>query len=196
MNKLFKFAAAVSAMLATLSISACAAEFEKTSTYTDGQFTDVPASEWYAAEVKSTYELGLMNGKSSTIFAPDGKVTVAEGITIASRVHANYNGKTIEAVQGDNWYDMYVAYALENGLIEDGHFENYDRSIMRYEVAEMFANSMPADYFNEINEIKDIPDVAETEEYYDDLLMLYKAGILLGSDEYGNFYATNPITRS
>ena len=55
--------AVFSALLAALAvINACAAGFEKTNTYTDGQFTDVPAAEWYAKEVQSTYELGLMNG--------------------------------------------------------------------------------------------------------------------------------------
>ena len=190
--KLIASALAVTA----LTVSAGAKGFTKTQEYKDGQFTDVPAKQWYAAEVKSAYELGFMNGQSDTTFAPDGNVTVAEGITMASRVHANYNGKEIKAVTGGKWYDMYIAYAKENGLIEEGQFTNFDRNIMRYEMAVMFANAMPADYFTAKNDIKDIPDVKETEEYYDDLMMLYKAGVVLGSDDYGNFYATNPIKRS
>jgi len=185
-------------VLAGLSLTAAvgAKGFTKTNEYTEGKFTDVPSNQWYAAEVKSAYELGFMNGQSDTAFAPNGNVTVAEGITMASRVHSIYNGKTIAEVKGGKWYDMYVAYAKENGLIEDGQFTNFDRNIMRYEMAVMFANAMPADYFSAKNDIKDIPDVAETEEYYDDLMMLYKAGVVLGSDDYGNFYATNPIKRS
>ena len=190
--KLIASALAVTA----LTVSAGAKGFTKTQEYKDGQFTDVPAKQWYAAEVKSAYELGFMNGQSDTTFAPDGNVTVAEGITMASRVHANYNGKEIKAVTGGKWYDMYIAYAVENGLIKEGQFANFDRNIMRYEMAVMFANAMPSDYFTAKNDIKDIPDVAETEEYYDELMMLYKAGVVLGSDDYGNFFATNPIKRS
>ncbi len=180
----------------SMSVAASANGFTKTNEYTEAKFTDVPANQWYAAEVKSAYELGFMNGQSDTLFAPEGNVTVAEGITMASRVHAIYNGKTIAEVTGGKWYDMYIAYAKENGLIAEGQFANYDRNIMRYEMAVMFANAMPADYFAAKNDIKDIPDVAETEEYYNDLMMLYKAGVVLGSDDYGNFYATNPIKRS
>ena len=179
-----------------LSFLASANDFVKTNEYKDDTFTDVPSSEWYSTEVKSAYELGFMNGKSSTIFSPDGKVTVAEGITIASRVHAIYNGKTIESVSGENWYDMYVAYAVENAIITENQFDNYDRNLMRYEMAVLFTDAMPEEYFTAKNAVNDIPDVAETEDYYDALLMLYKAGIVMGSDEYGNFYATNPITRS
>ena len=183
-------------VVSTLAISVSAAGFTKTQDYPDGKFTDVASGKWYAAEVKSSYELGLMNGQSDTLFAPEGNVTVAEGITMASRVHSIYNGKTIAEKNGGKWYDMYIAYAIENGLIKDGQFTNYDRNIMRYEMAVMFANAMPDSYFAAKNNVKDIPDVAKTEEYYDDLMMLYRAGVVMGSDDYGNFYATNPITRS
>ena len=178
------------------SICVLAQGFTKNNEYKEGTFTDVPSNVWYAYEVKSAYELGFMNGKSDTAFVPDGNVTVAEGITMASRVHANYNGKTIAEKTGGKWYDMYVAYALENGLVADGQFTNYDRNIMRYEMAVMFAKAMPEGYFSAVNTIKDIPDVAQNEEYYDELMTLYKAGVVLGSDDYGNFYATNPIKRS
>jgi len=194
-STLLKLSATVLAAL-SLTAAVSAKGFTKTNEYTEGKFTDVPEKQWYATEVKSAYELGFMNGQSDTLFAPDGNVTVAEGITMASRVHSIYNGKEIKSVEGGKWYDMYIAYAKENGLVADGQFTNFDRNIMRYEMAVMFANAMPAEYFAAKNDIKDIPDVAETEEYYDDLMMLYKAGVVLGSDDYGNFYATNPIKRS
>jgi len=173
-----------------------AAGFTKANEYKEGTFADVPSNAWYASEVKSAYELGFMNGKSDNAFVPDGNVTVAEGITMASRVHSIYNGNTIAEVNGGKWYDMYIAYAKENGIIYDGQFTNFERNIMRYEMAVMFANAMPKDYFTPKNQIKNIPDIAETEAYYDEVLMLYKAGVVMGSDDYGNFYATNPIKRS
>ena len=182
------------AILAVLLTVVCSAKgFTKTQEYKDGQFSDVPASKWYAAEVKSAYELGLMNGQSDTAFAPDGNVTVAEGITMASRVHSIYNGKTISEKSGGKWYDMYIAYATENGLITEGQFTNYDRNIMRYEMAVMFAKAMPADYFTAKNDIKDIPDVKETEEYYDELMMLYKAGVDLGGRRIIKNYVAIPV---
>ena len=187
-----------SVSLAALSLTALvsAKGFSKTVTYNDGQFTDVASKAWYANDVKSAYELGFVNGKAENLYVPEGNVTVAEGITMATRVHSIYNGKTIAEKSGGKWYDMYIAYAEENGMIEKGQFTNFDRNIMRYEMALLFANSMPSEYFAPKNDIKDIPDVAKTEEYYDELMMLYKAGVVLGSDDYGNFYATNPIKRS
>jgi hypothetical protein len=75
----------LSAILATLLSASASAAFAKTNTYTDGQFTDVPAAEWYAKEVASTYELGLMNGIGGGLFDPEGNVTVAEAVTMACR---------------------------------------------------------------------------------------------------------------
>ena len=80
----------------TLATVASAAGFTKTLTYVDGTFNDVKSTSWYAKEVASAYELGFMNGKSAGQFAPDGNVTVAEAITMASRVHESYNGKKIK----------------------------------------------------------------------------------------------------
>ena len=172
-------------VLAVLSLSLCAnADFTKKNTYSAGTFDDVKADAWYAKEVASAYELGFMNGTGSGIFSPDGNVTVAESITMASRVHAAHNGKTIAEKQGaENWYDMYVDYAIANGLIKAEQFGNYNRNAMRYEVAVMFETAMPDGYFTAKNAVNGIPDVALTEEYYDELITLYKAGVVMGSTE-------------
>ena len=50
------------ALAVILSLSAFAA-FEKTATY-DNNFNDVPETSWYAANVKTAFELGFMNGKA------------------------------------------------------------------------------------------------------------------------------------
>ncbi|MBQ8758751.1 MAG: S-layer homology domain-containing protein, partial [Clostridia bacterium] len=71
--------------LSGLLCASASAAFVKTNTYADGQFTDVGNDAWYASEVKNTYELGLMNGISGGLFDPEGNVTVAEAITMASR---------------------------------------------------------------------------------------------------------------
>ena len=72
------------------------AAFEKINTYSDN-FSDVKDTAWYADNVKIAYELGFMNGKSDSKFDPDGNVTVAEGIAMASRVHASLGGKDADS---------------------------------------------------------------------------------------------------
>ena len=92
--------------------------YEKINAYTQGQFTDVNEKSWYSAEVKSAYEIGLMTGVSSSLFSPDSSVSVAECITMASRIHAIHNNKEIPDIDGSAWYDKYVDYAVENKILE------------------------------------------------------------------------------
>ena len=346
------------------------AAFEKVNTY-NGSFADVAATSWYAENVKTAYELGFMNGKSEGSFDPDGNVTVVEGITMASRLHAayrdieitkreknveevrfdfddpsilvdlsernsrninginfgrgtgeikdgmliakaginvsntghdtqltfngldldtrDYNKITIrmkrealpnmndsprgeyiefffktnmypsvstdrqiniklprdknledwfvveadlgthklwkdvltgfrfdptndngifyidyivlsksENIDSEKWYDMYLDYAIENSIINKDTFlaEEYNRNITRSEICDLFASAIPGEYFAAINDIKGIPDVLRDSENSDVYLMLYKAGILLGADEKGNFKPESDIKRS
>ncbi len=191
MKKIFVVAAALSALLAINSN----AIFEKVNTYTEGQFSDVDSSSWYSAEVRNAYQLGLMNGVSEKSYSPDASVTVAQGITLAARVNAIYNGKEITQ-QGDEWYSAYVEYAKENGIVTKGQFEDYNRNITRKEMAGIFVKSLPEECFKAKNNVTSIPDVAQYKDYFKDVLMLYNAGVLSGSDDYGTFYPNNDIKRS
>ena len=182
-----------------VAFKAFAANFSQTATYTEGQFPDVSATEWYSAEVGNAYELGLMNGKGNGIFAPDSSVTVAEAITMAARTAAIYAGEEIgAAAAGEVWYAPYVAYAEAKGFVTDGQFdsEDFGRPAKRYETALLFAKALPAEYFAAQNTVSTIPDVSFTAPYFDELLMLYNAGVVMGSDEYGTFNPQAPITRA
>lgn len=194
MKKHSKLFVTACALMTALTVGSAAASFEKVATYTEGTFKDV-GTQWYAKEVASAYELGFVNGKTATTYDPDGTMTVAEGITLASRIHASYNQNTIASVSG-KWYQMYVDYAKQFGIMKDGDFNSYDRTIRRYEMASLFANALPEEYYTAKNNVSSIPDVDENEEYADTLIMLYKAGVVMGSDEYGTFHPTDPIKRS
>lgn len=134
------------------------ADFAKSKDYTDGMFTDVPSGEWYAASVKDAYEYGIMQGDSGTTFSPNGTLTIAEGVTIAARIYENLNAKAIPDASGE-WYAKYVNYAITNGFLKDGRYEDYERTIKRSEMAELLADvcgELPA-----INTVESLPDVGE-----------------------------------
>ncbi len=182
-----------SIILSALLASSVSAAFAKTNTYNDN-FNDVADDAWFKDNVKNTYELGLMDGTGGGVFNPDGNVTVAEAVTVASRAHATYNETEISDTDG-KWYDKYVAYAKENGIVEED-FDDYERYAKRHEVASLFAKALPEEYYNEVNSVEEIPDVPESRPYYDDLLMLYNAGVVMGSDSFGFFYPESNITRA
>lgn len=102
------------------------AAFEKVNTYSNN-FSDVKDTNWFSENVKTAYELGFMNGKSEGKFDPNGNVTVAEGVTMAARVHAIYNGvnldtwkKSVEEIRFDFDDLEYVFFNQAEGEIEDG----------------------------------------------------------------------------
>lgn len=65
--------------------------FTAQASYTPGQFTDVAESAWYAENVRTAYEYGLINGQSATTFAPDSQLTVAEAVKLAASLHSIYH---------------------------------------------------------------------------------------------------------
>ena len=192
-NKFLMFLTAALAACTVFTTTACA-DFAKSKTYTDGQFTDVPATEWYAESVKDAFEYGIMNGDSATTFNPAGTLTVAEGITIASRINETLTGVKIPAGNGGEWYQMYVDYAIANGIMTAEQFDSYDLNIKRFEIAELLAKvagDLPA-----ANNVTKLPDVASGVSYAPAVLKLYNAGILGGNDEYGTFAPNSYLLRS
>ncbi|MBQ8759745.1 MAG: S-layer homology domain-containing protein, partial [Clostridia bacterium] len=169
------------------------AEFNKINTYKNGTFTDVADPAWYSESVKNAYEFGIMQGDSASTFSPEGNLTVAEGITIAARIHETMNGTEIKEADGE-WYKMYVDYAVENEIMEEDTFSDYNVKIKRSEMATLLANvcgELPT-----INDVEKIADINENAPYYNDVLSLYSAGILTGNDEYGNFAPGSNLTRA
>lgn len=171
--------------------------FRKTETFLSGQFSDVSASHWAYSNIKSSYEYGLMNGQSATTFAPNGSLTVAATITVAARIHSIYYTGSENFVQGSPWYQCYVDYALENGLI-DGEYANYDAAIQRWEFAKILGRALPDTALQSINTVEDgaIPDVPASASFSADVYRLYRAGILTGSGTDGKFSPYSGILRS
>ena len=96
------------------------------------------------------------------------------------------------------WYEMYHDYAVDNGIVDKDKYKKSDmsKSITRRQLFDLFAAALPEEYFNPINNIKGIPDVARDEKNADVYLLLYNAGILLGSDSEGNLNPDSVIKRS
>ncbi len=170
--------------------------FAKQKSFKGDEFSDVTADDWYYASVKGAYELGFMNGTGDGLFAPEGNMSVAEGLTIAARIHSLYedDGEAFASTDGE-WYTPYVKYAADNKLWAPTD-KNYDRSIKRSEMAELFAGTLPTSYLNAINSVGFVPDLPSDATYKTAVLSLYRAGVLMGSDEYGTFYPDNDITRA
>ena len=177
--------------------------FTKKNNYFKGVFLDVgvSGSAWYDENVKSVYQLGLMQGDGG-YFRPSDNITLAQAIAMAARLHNIYSGGSGKFSEGPVWYSVYVNYAKKNGIITNTDFDArakgdqvYKRYATRGEMAYIFANAMPSDALPRINTVKSIPDVFSSTRYRTQILRLYEAGIVEGSNGH-RFYPSNNVTRA
>ncbi len=149
-------------------------------------FKDV-SDEWYSEDVEACFELGIMSGKGEGVFDPTGEISIAETITMASRVHAIYNDNIIDEVENKVfWYDKYIKYAVDNNIIKSSEFSgHYEDLASRAELGYMFYNSIDSDLMYVKNDVTTLPDMTESDKYFAEVLSLYRAGILTGADDLG-----------
>lgn len=172
--------------------------FPQVNVYRQGQFTDVPANQWYTDYVKQAFEMDLMKGNSPQKFDPLGNVTLAQAITMAARLHSIYTTGGENFVQGAVWYQVYLDYAFQNGIIS---YTCYNSDVIkkatRAQFAEIFANALPDEALPPISTVADgaIPDVPMSAAYASHVYKLYRAGILTGNDAAGTFSPGSSITR-
>ena len=171
--------------------------FQKTRSYTPGQFSDVALDGWYTPYVAQVYELGLMQGNGVGGFCPGGNVTLAETAALAARLHSLYFRGSAEFRQGEPWYQVYLDYCRKNGILNTD-FADYDQPATRRQFAAILAAAFPANALPEMNLIADgeIPDVAPGAENAAEIYRLYRAGILTGNDKQGTFLPDTGIRRS
>lgn len=171
--------------------------FTKRNDYTSGTFDDVQNDDWFYENVKSVYELGLMQGKGGKQFDPESGVTIAETLTIAARLHSIYftGGDTFEV--SNPWYQVYADYCAVNG-ITSVNSDTYSQAATRAEFVMILVNALPAEVFEEINKVaaNAIPDVNINDNYGASVYKMYRAGIMIGNDDIGTFAPDSEIKRS
>ena len=208
-----KFRASLLALLLLLGISIPAqasALFPPTATY-ENQFADVTENDWFYQNIASLYSLGLTNGKGDGAhFEPRSEITIAEVITLTARLRSIHDFGTSEVgadcfrEEGQMWYTPYYEYLRYMGIIGTEFDAQPNLPATRAQVAHLLANALPADLFEPINDevvtvgyatgqyIRDINDYTP---YRQDIIALYRWGIVNGTDHIGSFAPDTSILR-
>ena len=161
-------------------------------------FTDVPDSQWYFSDVCYAVQKGLVNGRSTTLYAPEENLAISEAIKLAACMHQLYrNGSVTLTNDSTTWYKNYLDYAMANGIVTKT-YNNYDANITRGEYVALFYAALPDSEYTQINTVSDnkIPDVKLTDNNSKQIYAFYRAGILTGSDLKGTFSPNSYIKRS
>ena len=177
----------------------------------DGRFADVTDADWFYGSVAALYELGLTDGRSADSFGAQSSVSLAEAISFAARIHSTYYlgaaqlGPALYAGGDGDWYQPYLAYLQDAGVVDSRFDGMYDRAATRSQTAYLLSRVLPADELGYKNgEVVSrcyesrqfITDVRASTPYAAEILSLYVAGIVTGSDETGSFLPDTEITRA
>ena len=162
-------------------------------------FADVPEDAWYASAVADVFAFGLMQGDGAGRFLPEGKVTVAEAVVMAARIHRSYaGGGDFSPAEGGEWYLPFLEYALSHEIADlDTIGRDLTRTATRAQFAQILAAALPDEALDAINEIPDgsIPDVGASDAFAGAVYKLYRAGVLAGGSG-GFFLPDSEITRA
>ena len=160
-------------------------------TGTAGTFTDVAADSWYAEYVTYLADKGIVNGKTETTFEPNSNITRAEFIKIIAGVAgADVSGASsskFSDVAAGSWYAPYVAWGVENGLINgvsDTYFDPNGR-ITRQDMATLISRYADFAKFELPQTVTPVEfaDGADIASYAKDAVAeMQKAGIINGKD--------------
>lgn len=158
--------------------------------YAGAGYTDVPADSWYAQAAQVCYETGLMTGTGKG-FEPELTLTGGQLTVIAARLREAVVGDTIargDAQPGETlpWYYWEERYLQDAGIaVPDG-----EAPATRAQFAALLAAVLPESYTPAINAVTALPDSDDAQ-----VLRLYNAGILTGSDAYGTFLPQGTLRR-
>lgn len=160
-------------------------------------FTDISTSDWYYNDVKTAYQIELIDGMTPTTFEPESNMTCAQAVKLAACMHQRYTTGFVTLTNGSpDWWSSYIYYARAFNIIFKDY--NWEHNITRAEYAEIFANALPNEALEKKNNIEDnqIPDVSMSHPQAESIYKLYRAGILTGVDNTGTFHASDNIKRS
>ncbi len=160
-------------------------------------FSDVASSAWYYQSVAAQQRLGLLKGVGHNRFAPNDTVTVAQALTAANRIYEKYH-RTSVSVQKDGWMEEARSKAIAYGLISKSHYSISDlsRAATRQETINILYHALDKKEYPTLNERSTLPDMNADDANFDEILHMYRAGILSGSDPFGTFHPSDSITRA
>ena len=142
----------------------------------DNPFPDVPNDAWYAADVVTLFDSGVISGFEDGSFRPRASVTWGQALKLfllAAGYPAQTPDKPKEGEAAPHWASEYLHYAEEKGFVAEGAVKDLDAPILRDEMADLCAAAL------ELTETVSPSPYADTER--ESVLKLYAAELMIGS---------------
>jgi len=170
--------------------------YELTVSNPDQLFPDVAPGAWYASWVKTACEKGLFSGNADGTFGPESDMTYAQFLVVLRQL----SGETAP-VSTSPWYQGYVDWAMENGLVPAELQAGFDANapIPRQDMAALFGTFLSVykpDYEAVNRDVPSFSDGGSIAEYAAaGVEACCKAGIMSGNAD-GTFAPLDTATRA
>ena len=165
-------------------------------------FTDI-TGHWAEQAINSVVEKDYFKGTGVDTFSPNRKITRAELVTVLGRIAGvnpkDYSNTTMGDVEKGSYYEGYVNWALEKGIVNGIGENKFDPNseATREEVATIISRylDMIGKNTNTKSELSYKDSIEISSWAKDAVVKLTELGVFKGQD--GNrFNANNPITRA
>ena len=159
-------------------------------------FEDISPAAWYYDDVMTAVDAGLINGKTRATFCPDDYLTYAEAVKLAACLNQLWWDGEVTLSNGWPWYQPYVDYAWWTGILHQEY--EWNDYATRGRFLDLFAGALPSSALTRINTVPDdsIPDVSIYDPNADAIYLLYRAGIVQGTDSMHSCRPYDYIKRS
>lgn len=155
-------------------------------------FTDIESCEWARESIEKLYEKGIINGRKSGIFEPDGCVTRAEAakmIVLAFQIPFGGSKTEINDIPENDWAYPYASAAIDENIAKGfgGGVFGKDEFISRQDMAVMVYNAAKKFGLNALteNEKKVFSDENEIADYAKDAVSALSAAGVINGDGVG-----------
>ncbi|PKM56841.1 MAG: hypothetical protein CVU98_09165 [Firmicutes bacterium HGW-Firmicutes-3] len=158
-------------------------------------YKDTTALEWYYGSLDILSQENIITGFTDGTFKGNQKLTIDQYIAILCRLTGNDVG-----VSDGYWATNYIAFAKNQGWLDDASYTVYSTPIDRYEASRLTIKAMnlvPTDYPDEfldysiyINDFNIMPQDQRTT-----VLLSYALGIITGYPD-NSFSGNNTLTRA
>ena len=139
-----------------------------------------------------------MTGTGGSSFSPNATLSMAEVVTLAARLHADRNDKTVPQSSGA-WYQGAYDYCVDNGLFTRTEVpqSSLTGTATRYQMVDLLDRAVPDSEKQAVKTISDgyIPDLRQSDPYGDVVYQWYRAGIVEG-DSAHRFNGSTQISRA
>lgn len=163
-------------------------------------FGDVSGRDWFSPWVDIVYSAGLMEGRGGNNFQPWENLGVCEALKLVALMDSRGAGREAPEMTPDLWYQGYLDYCIEHGIVEEGEFTDLLRPITRAELALLLSRTSLYDQCADINDPEvirwSVPDVKAGDYAASAIFGLYAKGVLTGYTSNLIFMPNAPIVRA